>query len=64
MSQQGERTQKLATAREQLVQVVNHLNAGVVQNSGLSDDQVRIAIEHLKLAIAEIDAAPRDEAQV
>jgi ribosome maturation protein Sdo1 len=64
MYQQGERAEKLATAREQLVQVVNRLSVGVVQNWGLSDDQVRIAIEHLKLAIAEIDAAPRDEAQV
>lgn len=61
MGQMIERTERLAMAREQLVQVVNYLGSDAVLHWGLSEVQIRIAVEHLKLAIAEMDAAPQDE---
>jgi hypothetical protein len=57
MGQELERAKQLERAREQLVKAAELLSNNAVLHWGFSDTQVLMAVEHLKLAIAEIDAA-------
>jgi hypothetical protein len=61
MSQQVGRAERLAVARAQLVQAANLLGTDAALHWGLSEAQIRIAIEHIKRAISEIDADPTDD---
>jgi hypothetical protein len=61
MSQQVGRAERLAVARAQLVQAANLLSTDTALDWGLSEAQIRIAIEHIKRAIAEIDTDQTDD---
>jgi len=63
MSQQVGRAERLAVIREQLVSTANLLGNDAVLHWGLSQAQIRIAIEHIRLAIAEIDADQANSVQ-